>query len=222
MSNLLRPEDVAKYLTEHPEFFDRFSELLASVYVPHPYGSHAIPLSERQVLTLRERSRALEAKLRELIRFGEENDITSDKVHRMSLALLAARDLDALLDTIHQSLREDFNVPATALRIWGTARTSARPEFAAVGEEAHVFAQSVTDPYFCDGPMFGSESWIASPPAAALASVVYVPLRTDGRSLGLLMLGSPEPNRFTPDMGSLYLMRLAELVGAAVRRHTGD
>lgn len=218
MSTPLRPEDVAKYLTDHPEFFDHFSELLASVYVPHPYGGHAIPLSERQVLTLRERSRALEAKLRELVRFGEENDITSDNVHRISVALLAARDLDALIENIGSSMRDDFNVPACALRIWATTAAGVRAELTPVTEEARVFAESLVDPYFCDRPMFDSAAWVASP-AEPLASVVYVPLRADGRSLGLMMLGSPHADRFTPDMGTLYLMRLSELIGTAVRRH---
>ena len=32
----LRPEEVAKYLKDHPEFFDEYAELLSSIYVPHP------------------------------------------------------------------------------------------------------------------------------------------------------------------------------------------
>jgi uncharacterized protein YigA (DUF484 family) len=44
-----RAEEIAKYLQEHPEFFEEYADLLTSVYVPHPHGSHAIPLSERQV-----------------------------------------------------------------------------------------------------------------------------------------------------------------------------
>ena len=114
----LRPEEVAKYLKDHPEFFDEYAELLSSIYVPHPYGGHAIPLAERQVLNLRERSRALEGKLRELVQFGEENDTISDRVHRISLALLAARDLAGVLQALDTGLRQDFAVPEVALRLW--------------------------------------------------------------------------------------------------------
>jgi uncharacterized protein len=222
----MRAEDVAKYLAEHPEFFDDYSELLSTVYVPHPYGGHAIPLSERQVLTLRERSRTLEGKLRELVQFGEENDTISDQVHRISLALLQAGSLDAVLDAVQRNLREDFNVPLVGLRVWSARGPDARPEFAPVSEEARVFADSLADPYFCDGPRFDSVTWLAgSDGPAALespASLVYVPVRAAGRPLGMLLLASPDPRRFTPDMGTLYLVRLGELVGTALERHLED
>jgi hypothetical protein len=215
----MRAEDVAKYLAEHPEFFDHYSELLASVYVPHPYGSHAIPLSERQVLTLRERSRTLEGKLRELVQFGEENDTISDQVHRISLALLRARDLDALLDAIQRNLRDDFAVPAAGLRIWAAQGRGARPEFEALSEEARVFAESLSDPYFCDTPMFDTAGWMTwHEDSGKLASIVYVPLRTETGRLGVMALGSPDSRRFTPDMGTLYLVRLGELISTALQR----
>lgn len=211
----IRPEQVAKYLKDHPEFFDEFAELLSSIQVPHPYGGRAIPLSERQVLALRERSRALEGKLRELVQFGEENDTTSDRVHRLSLALLAAPDLTGLLQAIDISLREDFTIPEVALRLWYGAGES--NEFEPVSEEARVFAEALGTPYFCDRPMFESGAWFSAQ-GADLRSLVYLPLRVD-RPIGLLALGSPDPRRFTPDMGTLYLVRLAELVGMALRRH---
>ena len=65
--------------------------------MPHPHGGRAIPLSERQVISLREKNRALEAKLAELIQFGEENDAIGEKVQRLALALLGSRDLDGML-----------------------------------------------------------------------------------------------------------------------------
>jgi uncharacterized protein len=212
----MRAEDVAKYLADHPEFFEHYSELLASVHVSHPYGGHAIPLSERQVLTLRERSRTLEGKLRELVQFGEENDTISDQVHRISLALLRARNLDTLFDAIHRNLREDFNVPAAALRIWDAAGHAPRAEFEPVSAEAHVFANSLSDPYFCNAPMFDTASWFA--PMSDPASLVYVPLRGEAGPLGILALASTDPRRFTQDMGTLYLSRLGELISSAVLR----
>jgi len=214
----MRAEDVAKYLADHPEFFDDYSELLASVQVQHPYGGHAIPLSERQVLTLRERSRALEGKLRELVQFGEENDTISDQVHRIGVALLRAGGLDAVLDAIQRNLREDFGVPAVGLRVWGAARRGGRSEFEPVNDEARVFAESLADPYFCNAPMFDSADWLARA-GEHLGSLVYIPVRGDAGPLGMLALGSPDPRRFTPDMGTLYLARLGELVSAALQRH---
>jgi uncharacterized protein YigA (DUF484 family) len=215
-SATLRPEEVAKYLKDHPEFFDEYAELLSSVYVPHPYGGHAIPLAERQVLGLRERGRTLEGKLRELVQFGEENDTISDRLHRISLALLAARDLSGVLRALDTGLREDFAVPEVALRLWGSAPHAERAELEPVSDEARVFADSLAAPYFTDRPMFESAEWFGGD--NVLRSFAYVALRAE-RPLGVLAMASPEPDRFTADMGTLYVGRLGELVGTALRRH---
>lgn len=213
----LRPEEVAKYLKDHPEFFDAYAELLSSIYVPHPYGGHAIPLAERQVLNLRERSRALEGKLRELVQFGEENDTISDRVHRISLALLAAHDLAGVLQALDTGLREDFAVPEVVLRLWSSEPDAARAGLEPVSEAARVFADSLASPYFSDRPMFESAEWFGVG-GDVLRSFAYVALRAD-RPLGVLAMASPEPDRFTTDLGTLYVARLGELAGTAVRRH---
>src|SRR5258708_4312081 len=85
--------------------------MLAEITVPHPHGAPAIPLSDRQMLALREKSRALESRLTELLQIGEENDAIGEKMHRLSLALLSAPDLQSLLTVLYLHLREDFAVP---------------------------------------------------------------------------------------------------------------
>ena len=102
----MTPDAVASYLQQHPEFFEEYADLLADIYIPHPHGGRAIPISERQILTLRERGKQLETKLREVIRFGEENDAIGEKVQRLSVALLVARDLATLTSALDFNLRE--------------------------------------------------------------------------------------------------------------------
>jgi uncharacterized protein YigA (DUF484 family) len=212
-----RAEEVAKYLQEHPEFFEEYADLLSSIYVPHPHGSHAIPLAERQMLSLREKSRTLEGKLRELVQFGEENDLISDRVHRLTLALLAARDLPGVLQSLYQQLTEDFGVPAVALRLWWAEPDGSRPEREPLSQEARFFAESLTNPYFSDAAMFESAMWFGAA-SAELRSFVYVCLHAE-RPFGVLALASTDAERFTRDMGILYLARLGELTSAALRRH---
>src|SRR5687768_16816332 len=112
-------DDVARFLRSHPQFFDQHADLLESIQVPHPYGGRAIPLAERQTLALRDKVKLLESKLSELIRFGEENDVISEKVHRLSVALVGAPDFPALAHALYFHLREDFAVPHVAMRVWG-------------------------------------------------------------------------------------------------------
>ena len=116
----MKAEEVVRYLQDNPRFFEDNAELLAQIYIPHPHGGRAIPIAERQILTLREKSKMLEGKLAELIQFGEENDAIGEKMHRLCLALCPAGELQATLQALYYNLREDFAVPHAALRVWGS------------------------------------------------------------------------------------------------------
>jgi uncharacterized protein YigA (DUF484 family) len=213
----MKSEDVAAWLQEHPEFFEQYADVLAGITIPHPHGGRAIPISERQTLSLREKNRQLEAKLREVIQFGEENDAISEKVHRISTALLAASDMPGVLNAIYLNLREDFAVPRVALRVWRAGSHDGLPEFQPVSETSREFAGSLPGPY-CSAHAMVDTASLFGEAAAHLRSFAYMPLR-DGETFGLLVLASEDPKRFYPEMGTLYLKRLGELVGTAVARH---
>ena len=213
----MKPEEVAAWLKEHPEFFEQYADLLAEIYIPHPHGGRAIPISERQTLTLREKTRQLEAKLRELIQFGEENDAISEKVHRVSAALLAASDVRGVLSVVYLNLREDFTVPHVALRVWRANSHADLPEFKPVSDASREFAASLANPH-CSAHAMADTAGLFGEAGAHLRSFSYVPLR-DSETFGLLALASEDPQRFYPEMGTLYLKRLGDLVGAAVARH---
>src|SRR5262245_52553795 len=213
----MRSEEVARYLKEHPEFFEQYADLLGSIYIPHPHGGRAIPLSERQILSLRERGKLLEGKLRELVQFGEENDSISERLHRVTLTLLKARDVCALLDALYGSLQREFAITTVAVRVWSSAPTAERSEFAEVSPEARVFAESLAQPYFCTHAMFESGAWLPKTDDV-IGSFAYLPLHAD-KPFGLLMLGSEDSTRFTPDQGTLYLTRLSEAVSMALSRY---
>ena len=93
MNPALEPDDVAEYLKANPAFFDQYAELLSTIQVANPHGGRAIALSDRQVLALRDDNRKLAAKLKVVIDFGEDNMNRSDKLQRLAVALMQARDL---------------------------------------------------------------------------------------------------------------------------------
>ena len=210
-------DEIASYLQAHPEFFEEHSELLAHIQVPHPHEDRAIPLAERQLQQLRERVKVLESKLRELVSFGEENDTISERLHRTTLALMKAASLEDVLHTLYFNLREDFSVPHIAVRLWG-GFSRELPECAPVGEETRVFAESLTSAYCSHKAMFDSASWFGEQ-APGLRSFAYVSLRETGVQ-GVLALASEDPQRFYPEMGTLYLQRLGELTAAAIARQS--
>lgn len=209
----MQTEDIARYLAGHPEFFDQHPHLLTDVRVSHPFDGRAVSIAERQILNLREKYRLLETKLAELIEFGEENDAISEKMHHLAQALMSARELPTLLQVLKLNLHDDFGIPHTALRIW--QGTAALPEFAAVSEAAKDWAAQTSQPHCGTLPMEEMADWFAGDSHSR--SFAAVPLKAE-HSIGVLVLGSEDAQRFYPQMGTLYLQRLGELLAAALQR----
>jgi len=210
----MSPDDVARFLRGNPQFFEQHPQLLETLRVIHPHGGRAIPLAERQTVALREKARQLESKLGELIQFGEENDAISEKVHRLSVALVGAPDFPALAHALYFHLREDFAVPHVALRVWGKSVPADFDEAGAVSEAQRGQAAAMGAPQ-C-GPAAGSvfTPWFGDV-AEHVRSVALIPL---GQTLvfGMLALGSEDAQRFYTGMGTLYLRRIGELCAAGV------
>jgi uncharacterized protein YigA (DUF484 family) len=217
----LSDEEVALYLRDHPQFFTEYADLLADIQIPHPHEDRAIPISERQVMDLREKNRILQDKLSELIRFGEENGALSEKMHRLALVLLKFTSLNDVLHGLNYNLREDFLIPHMALRIWGIGvDDQQRPEVSKTGPDIHGLAESLLHPYCGSHILQEIRGWFGEE-GGRLRSFAIVPLRTD-MTIGLLVLGSEESQRFYPEMGTIYLAQLGELVSAALRRFALD
>jgi uncharacterized protein YigA (DUF484 family) len=208
---------IADDLKHHPQFFEDHAELFAGISLPHPYAGHAIPIAERQIITLRERVADLESRLRELIRFGGENDGIGEKLHRSTLALFGAADLDTTLAVLYHSLQEDFAVPSVAVRLWPAAAAPADlPELAATSPDLHRYVNQLRAPYCGDAAPAEVRDWFDG--AANSRSFALLPLRTS-RTFGLLSLASDDPQRFAAGMGTLYLTRLSELASVAAARY---
>jgi uncharacterized protein YigA (DUF484 family) len=111
-------------------------------------------------------------------------------------------------------MREDFAVPHVALRVWGKSVPVDFIEAQAVSDEQRHQAEAMAAPQ-C-GPAAGHAfaPWFAQA-AEHVRSLALVPL---GHTtvFGLLALGSEDPRRFFPEMGTLYLRRIGELCAAGV------
>jgi len=198
-------KDVAQFLKSNPQFFDQNPQLLESIYVPHPHGGRAIPLTERQIISLREKLRLLEGKLGEFVQFGEDNDAIGEKVHRLSLALLGAKDVPAATQALHFHLREDFSVPHVALKLWTDDDVAAELRDKAGSMGAPLCGPAAGNPFL---PWFQEAQ-------DHIRSIALVPLGQTS-TIGLLALGSEDPQRFFPEMGTLYLRRIGELTAGAL------
>lgn len=203
----MRADDVAQYLQDNPQFFDTYAEMLAEITIPHPYGGRTVSLSERQMLTLREKNKGLEKKMHEMLVFAQENDALQNKVHQFTLALFGVHDLMALQDVVTSSLHEIFAVPHVALHVWKGLPPSA---------EVLAFADEQKQPVCTHHPVHDTLGWFGEI-APHLHSFAYLPLRANNQSIGLLVLASEDAQRFYPEMGTVFLQRIAETVSSALQ-----
>jgi uncharacterized protein len=211
-------EQVADFLKQNPGFFEQHVDILMNLQIPHPHGGRAVSISERQLVAVREKAKILEDKLRELIQFGEENDALGEKVQRLACRLIAATSLDASLDTLYLDLLDHFAVPHVAVRLWNVAESNPETkEFAAVAVEMRQFVANMAVPYCGHHAVYESQSWFGEA-AAHLKSFALVALARDGLHIGVIALASEDPQRFYPEMGTLYLQRIGELLSHTLWR----
>lgn len=149
----MNADDVADWLQRHPEFFAEHASLFATLTVPHPHNGRAIPLAERQMLTLREKNRALELKVAELMRFGQENDVIAERLARWTRMLLLQRSTRLLPETLTGSLEEIFSVPHVALALWDAAdEYAAEARAREAGRDLIDWVATLPGPY-CGAPL---------------------------------------------------------------------
>jgi uncharacterized protein YigA (DUF484 family) len=214
--------DIANYLANTPGFFERHAELLAAIQLTSPHGQRAVSLQERQMEMLRERIKGLELKIVEMIRHGQENVAIADRLHRWTRALLLAANPADLPDVVVRDLRHEFMIPQAALRLWNVADAYAGLPFTqGVSDDVRSFTASLGLPYCGLNSGFEASQWLDDP--ATVTSIALVPLRHGaveaGRgAIGLLVLGSPDPTRYSADMGTEFLLRVGELASAALSR----
>lgn len=137
-------------------------------------------------------------------------------MHRLTLAMINARDLQAMLHAAAFNLREDFAVPHVALRVWHSGVAADAPE-AAASEATRTFAAGLQHPH-CGPLAMADTAALFGEAAPLLKSFAYVPLRGQD-TFGLLALASEDAQRFYPEMGTLYLTRIGEVAAACLLRY---
>lgn len=216
----LTDDDIAGWLRSHPDFFQRNSELLATLRVPHPAGG-AVSLIERQIDVLREKNSSADARFGELVNIARANEQLADRIHRFTRRLMRAPTRRAILVQIEAGLREDFDVTPAVLLLFGTGPDNAlRFVRSVAADDSNLVG---FDSLFASGkPRCGQvrdslREFLFGSDAASVGSVALVPL-ADDRAIGLLALGSLNSQRFHPGMSTDFLARLGESISDALAR----
>jgi uncharacterized protein YigA (DUF484 family) len=215
LNTAVSADQVCDFLRSHPHFFEQHASLLTEIYLPSPHGSGAISLAERQQLAQRDKIRVTEVMLAQLIEFGEQNDITSNKVHHFSIKLIANQSFDLLQKLITDSMQQDFSVTQSLLRIWLKPNDSVIAQDAIFTPVSDAFSDwiiALNDPYCGEKPALADD--LLAPDQQSFA---YIPLHKivdKTPAFGVLILGSTDQQRFKADSGKMFLKRIGELVSA--------
>ncbi len=215
--------DIANFLANTPGFFERHAELLGAVQLTSPHGQRAVSLQERQMEMLRDKIKGLEGKIIEMIRNAQDNLSLSDRLHRWTLAIMQTESPADLPAKMIDGLMRGFQIPQAGIRVWGADESYASLPFAqAVGADAKTFASSLSAPYCGVNAGFEAAQWLAEP--AQIMSLALIPLRAAaaGEAFGMLVLGSPDPTRYSADMGTDFLVRVGEIASAGLGRLLGS
>lgn len=218
----LNEDAIADYLLQQPDFFERHAELLRSVQLVSGHGQRAISLQERQAEMLREKIKALEHRIIDMMGHSSENTVTAKKIHQWSCAMAKVQDLRELPHVVTASLQNIFDIPQVALRLWGVGAAYASSVYTmGVSEDAKSFASSLTAPYCGENLGFETARWLLKPEAAqslALLTLHDGDANDPANAFGMLVMGSHDVHRFDANMGVDFLERIAQLAGASLSR----
>lgn len=224
--DVLNDNAVADYLQNSPDFFERNSQLLAKLRLPHVRDVTAtVSLVERQVEVLRERNAALERKLRELLDVARANDTLADRIHRLSQRLIRAHSMLQSINAIEASLREDFDAMHSVLVLFLEEARALEPEAGRFLRSASITDEEIKsfDSLMSSGkPRCGQvrdvqRDYLFGKDSVAIGSVALTPLGAKG-ALGILAIGASDAERFHPGMSTEFLVRIGELVTYALTR----
>jgi len=224
--NPITEDDIANFLVNTPDFFERHAELLSAVRLTSPHSHRAVSLQERQAEMMREKIRALELRMMDMMRHGTENEVLIERMQRWVKTLLMTTNARDLPHTIADQIQHDFMVPQVAIKVWGVGEAFQIEPFAqSVIDPIKDFAASLTQPYVGINHNFDAVQWLPDP--AAAQSVALIALRATRAEdtpqtaveqpvIGLLVLASPDPQRYYEGMGTTIIERMGDLASAAL------
>ena len=208
---------VAAYLKHHPEFLSEYPELAAKLTMPREQGPVS-SLAIYQLHSLREKNAELERRLAELIEIAAENEQLMERVHALTVALLRANTMEVTARSVVAKLSADFHTEQVRLVLFGNEPLLPRADWLqqVTGPEAlPEFADFLHQSEPVSGRLAADKlSRLFGPEATLIRSVAMMRLGDSG----MLAIGSHDPDRFQPGMGTLFLKMISATITAALAR----
>lgn len=219
----LKPQEVADYLEQHPDFFTGKDDLLLKLTLPHRRGE-AVSLVERQIALLREGNVDYRHRLACLSETAKDNERLFERMRKLVLMLLESRDLEQLLETIADSLSHEFNIELHSLILFSEKPMNlpVRIEHLDVATRALGKLLEKSKP---ECGQFEDEElgFLFPEQEKGIGSVAVIPLiysLNEPQQLGVLALASKDPEHFQEGVGSLFTGYIGDVLSRMLAMHT--
>ncbi|MGH8084499.1 MAG: DUF484 family protein [Lysobacter sp.] len=215
----LGAHEVAAWLRRHPNFLQQFPDLSLSLVVPREEGS-AASLASYQLEVLRDKNRELNRRLHELSGNAQENERLAVRTHQLTLALMRQGSAADTLRAMAASLAEDFNGDLVRLVMFAPVAGLDDAEWLQQIDADDARLQPFRDCLGDGEPLCGrlqpdKHALLYGMRAGEVQSTALLPLP----GVGLVAVGSADPNRFFPGMGTLFLRMMGEALETALARY---
>ncbi len=213
----LGAHEVAAWLRRHPAFLKQFPDLALTLVVPRDEGPTA-SLASYQLEVLRDKNRELSRRLAELAANAQVNERLAVRTHQLTLALMRQASAADTVRAMAASLQEDFDGDKVSIVLLHPLADVQAP-WLQVLDEADARLAPFRDCLKSGEPICGrlqpeKNAVLYGEGQGEVQSSALLPLP----GTGLLAVGSGDPNRFYPGMGTLFLRMMGESLVTALQR----
>ena len=217
----LGAHEIATWLRRHPGFLQQFPDLALTLVVPRENGP-AASLASYQLEVLRDKNRELSRRLQELFGNAQENERLAVRTHQLTLALMKQGNGADTLRAMAASLAEDFQGDLVRIVSFHAVDGIDDADWLQVIAEDDPRLSGFRDLMGSGEPVCGrlhpdKNALLYGLRAEEVQSSALLVLP----GTGLVAVGSRDPNRFFPGMGTLFLRMMGEALAAGLQRYRG-
>jgi len=210
------------YLLANQDFFQHHAKLLEQLSLKHSTGK-AVSLIERQVEILRQQNTQLKSQLNSLVAIAQENESFTQKMQTLTLDLLASHDIDGINNILQHRIVNEFSADCVSLQLFS-------PKIDNLNENVSLDidskqAKALLKIMHKREPVCGffktlDLQQLFKNSSTQIGSMAVIPLYIDKNNcFGALLLGSANLHQFSPNMGTIFLENLAEVMSYAIYKY---